>query len=132
MSTVVSRNGLFVVPRGRSDGFQARVGGHVLDLIDPSLYALAPAADDLMVLSIASPLAWSARPLLRRRGLPDYVGVNAEWQKRDDPPCLDDINVTVTVSRRAEAFSEELTASLEQTLASRSFAKPVLHVSFEE
>jgi hypothetical protein len=127
-----ARNALFVVPYGHGDGFQARVGGHVVDLIDPSSYALAPTADDLLVLSMASPLAWSARPLLRTRQLPDYVGVAAEWQLREDPPGLDDINLTVKVSRRAETISEELTASLERTLASRSFAKPVLHISFEE
>jgi hypothetical protein len=61
---------LFVVPNRRGDGFQASVRGHILDLIDPSSYALAPTADDLLVVSFASALAWSARSFLRTHGCP--------------------------------------------------------------
>jgi len=123
---LLSSSALFVVPRGRGDGFQARVRGHVLDLVDPSFYALAPTADDLLIVSIASPLAWTARTFLRTRGLPDYVSVTAEWQTHDD------VNLTVTVSRGAEVVSDELTAALEHTVESRSPFTPVLHISFEE
>ena len=57
-----SSDGLFVIPRGRGDGFQASIRGHILDLADPnSGHALAPTPDDLFIASIASGLAWSAQ-----------------------------------------------------------------------
>jgi hypothetical protein len=127
-----SSNALFVVPRGQGDGFQARVRGHVLDLIDPSSYPSAPTAYDFFILSIASPLAWSAQTFLRSRRQPDYVSVSAEWRIHDDPPSLDNIDLTVTVSRRAEALRAELTAALENKLASLSLAKPALRISMQE
>jgi uncharacterized OsmC-like protein len=127
-----SRSTLFVVPRERSDGFQASVRGHVLDLIDPDSYALAPNADDLLILSLASTLAWSARKLLRTRRLPDYVSVSAEWRTQDRPPRVEDINLTVAVSREADAVRVELATALETNLASRSLATPILSVSVTE
>jgi len=123
---------LFVTPRGEGHGFQARVRGHVLDLIDPGSYALSPTADDLFIVSMAAALAWSARSFLRDQGLPDYVGVSATWQTHDDPPALADIGLTVTVSRRAVAVQESLTTVLEASLAKRSLARPVVRVSLEE
>jgi hypothetical protein len=132
VSTLVSRNTLFVVPRGEGDGFQARVGGHVLDLIDPGSYALAPNTDDLFIVSLAAAVAWSARSFLRARDLPDYVSVSATWRTQDDPPGPADVNLAVTVSERAEAESGRLAAALESSLDARSFANPVLHVSAKE
>jgi len=73
-----SSNGLFVIPRGRGDGFQASIRGHILDLADPnSGHALAPTPNDLFIASIASGLAWSARSFLRSHRLPDDVSVFA-------------------------------------------------------
>lgn len=128
----VSSNGLFIVPRGRGDGFQATIRGHLLDLADPdSGHALAPTPDDLFIASIASELAWSARRFLRGYGLPDDVNVSARWRTQEDQPSLVDINLTVTVSSRAEALSAALTAALENSLAARSLPEPVVHISFE-
>jgi uncharacterized OsmC-like protein len=128
-----SNNGLFVIPRGRGDGFQATIRGHILDLADPgSGRPLAPTPDDLFIVSIASELAWSARRWLRASGLPDDVSVSARWRTPEDPPRLADINMTVTVSRRAEAFNAALAAVLANSLAPRSRAEPVVHISWEE
>jgi hypothetical protein len=122
---------LFVLPRGEGQGFRASVRGHVLDLIDPGSYALAPTTDDLFVVAIAASLAWSARSLLRAEGLPDYVSVAAEWRMGEDPPSPADINLRVTVSKRAEGMGAALTAAFEQSLATRFMARPVVDLSFE-
>ena len=127
-----SSDGLFVIPRGRGDGFQASIRGHILDLADPSSgRALAPSPDDLFIVSIASELAWSARRFLRASGLPDEVSVSAMWRRPDDLPGLDDINMTVAVSRRAAAVAAALAAAFEESLTARSLAEPVVHLSFE-
>ena len=123
---------LFVIPRAQRDGFQANIRGHMLDLADPaSAHALAPTPDDLFIVSIASELAWSARSLLRAYGMPDYVSVSATWQKHEHLPGLADIKVTVTVSRRAEAASAALDATLASRLAARSLTDSVVTISFE-
>ena len=122
---------LFVVPHGEGNGFRASVRGHVLELIDPDSYALAPTTDDLFVVSIAAALAWSARSFLRAKGLPDYVSVSAERRMQEDPPDPWDISVTVTVSQDAEAEAESLATAFEQSLAARLKADPVVHLSFE-
>ena len=124
---------LFVIPRGRGDGFQASIRGHILDLADPSSdHALAPTPDDLFIASIASECAWSARRFLRARGLPDYVAVSAKWRTDEDQPTFAAINLTVTVSRRAEAVSSTLAAAFASSLAARSLAEqPVVEISFE-
>jgi hypothetical protein len=122
---------LFVVPNRRGDGFQASVRGHILDLIDPSSYALAPTADDLLVVSFASALAWSARSFLRTHGLPDYVSVSAEWQSDEGQPRPANISVTVTVSNSAAAIRVDLAAALENDLAARFLAKPVVRIALE-
>jgi hypothetical protein len=77
-------HGLFVVPNGRSDVFYATIRGHEFELADPdSGHALAPTRDDLLVSSIASDLAWSAKRFLRTRRLPDEVSVYAEWRTHE-------------------------------------------------
>lgn len=123
---------LFIVPRGEGNGFRASVRGHVLDLIDPSSYALAPTADDLLVVSFAATLAWAARGFLRERNLPDYVSVSAERRVSEDPSSPWEISLTVTVSERAQAEAEALAGALEKSLAARLATDPVIHVSFEE
>jgi uncharacterized OsmC-like protein len=124
---------LFVIPRGRGDGFQASIRGHILDLADPSSgHALAPTPDDLFIVSIASECAWSARKFLRAYGLPDDVSVSANWRTtHEDPSSPADINLTVTVSSRPEAMSAALAAAVANSLAARSLAEPVVHISFE-
>jgi uncharacterized OsmC-like protein len=127
-----ARNSLFVIPRRRGDGFQAAIRGHILDLAEPcSHQALAPTPDDLFIASIASGVAWSARCVLRSRGLPDDVSVSANWQALEDRPGPVGISLTVAPPRRANAVSAALTAALENGLAARSLAKPVIHISFE-
>jgi uncharacterized OsmC-like protein len=122
---------LFITPTRRWDGFQASIHGHMLELADPTDHRLAPSPDDLLIAAIASDLAWSARRFLRARGLPEYVSVSAKWQTREDPPGLDDINLTVTVTSRAEAVSGALATSFENSLAARSLAEPVVHISLD-
>ena len=123
---------LFVIPRGRGDGFQASIRGHVLDLADPaSGQALAPTPDDLFIVSIASELAWSARSLLRAHGMPDDVSVSATWRRNEHVPGLADIKMTVTVSSRAEAAKAALDATFASRLAARSLAESVVSISFE-
>jgi uncharacterized OsmC-like protein len=127
-----SSHGLFVIPSGRGDGFRATIRGHILDLADPSSgHGLAPTPDDLFVVSIASELAWSARKLLRASGLPDDVSVAANWRTPEDVPRAGDIDLTLTVSRRAEAVSAALAAAFANRLAARSLGKPVAHISLE-
>jgi len=127
-----SSHGLFVIQRGRGDGFQATIRGHILDLADPSSgHALAPTPDDLFIVSIASEFGWSARRFLRAYGLPDEVSVSARWRTHEDLPSLADISLTVTVSRRVEAVSAALAAAFANSLAARSLAEPVVHISFE-
>jgi putative redox protein len=128
-----SSHALFVIPRGRGDGFRASIRGHILDLADPgSGHVLAPTPDDLFIASIAAELAWSARRFLQAYGLPDDVSVSAEWRTPEDLPSLADISLTVTVSRRAEAVGgAALAAAFQTSLAARSLAEPVVHISFE-
>jgi putative redox protein len=122
---------LFIIPTRRGDGFQASIHGHMLDLADPTDHRLAPSPDDLLIASIASDLAWSARRFLCAHGLPDDVSVSAQWQTTEGLPSLADITLTVTVSRRAKAVSEALAASFENSLAARTLAEPVVHISLE-
>ena len=127
-----SSHALLVNRHERRDGFWASIRGHILDLADPSSgHALAPTPDDLFIVSIASELAWSARSFLRASALPDDVSVSATWRTSEDPPGLADINLTVTVSRLAETVGAALGAALENNLAARSLAEPVVHISLE-
>jgi uncharacterized OsmC-like protein len=122
---------LFIIPTRRGDGFKASIHGHMLDLADPTDNRLAPSPDDLLIASIASDLAWSARSLLRANGLPDDVSVSARWQTAESLPRLADIGLTVTVSRDAEAVSSALAAAFASTVAARSLVEPVVHISLE-
>lgn len=127
-----SSDGLFVIPRGRGDGFQASIRGHILDLADPtSGHSLAPTPDDLFIASIASELAWSGRSLLRAHGMPDNVSVSATWRKQEHLSGRADIKMTVTVSARAEAVSAALDATFADRLAARSLGESVVNISFE-
>ena len=123
---------LFIIPTRRGGGFRAGINGHMLELADPTDHRLAPSPDDLLVASIAADLAWSARSFLRAQRLPDYVSVSAKWQTRGDLPSLADINLTVTVRRPAETVSAALAAALDNSLAARSLARPVVHISLDE
>jgi uncharacterized OsmC-like protein len=112
---------LFVTPTRRGDGFRASIRGHLLELADPdSGHRLAPTPNDLVIVSIASDLAWSARRFLRGHGLSDDVTVSAAWQTLENPPRLADISVTVAVSEAAETMSDALMAALEERVAARS------------
>jgi uncharacterized OsmC-like protein len=120
-SASASRQVLFVVPRGRGDGFRASIRGHLLELADPnSGHMLAPTPDDLLIASIASDFAWIARRFLRARELPDDVSVSATWRTREDPRSLEGINVTVTVSKKAGPVSAALATALETSLVASS------------
>jgi uncharacterized OsmC-like protein len=120
-SRSASRQVLFVVRRGRGDDFRASIRGHLLELADPnSGHMLAPTPDDLLMASIASDFAWIARRFLRARELPDDVSVSAKWWTREDPPSLEDIDVTVTVSERAASVSTALATALETSLVASS------------
>ena len=116
-------------PARRRNGFWASIRGHALDLADPdSDRELAPTPDDLFVASLASDLAWSARKILRAHGQPDDVSVSAEWRTPAGPAGVD---LTVTVPSDADAIRAELAAAVEASLAARSSAEPVVHVSFD-
>lgn len=129
----VSSLTLYVTRRGRGDGFEASIRGHILDLADPdSGHSLAPTPDDLFIASIVSDIAWSARNFLRTLDLPDDVSVSAEWRTREGLRSLADLNLTITVSRRAQAVTAALGAALEQSLAARSLAEAVVRISLEE
>jgi uncharacterized OsmC-like protein len=131
-AVATSSHALFVLPRRRGDGFQATIRGHTLDLADPSSgHALAPTPLDLLIVSIASDLAWSARRILRFHGLPDRVNVSAKWRTHENAPSLDDISLTVTVSRAAEKVSGALAAVFANSLATRRLAELVVHISLE-
>ena len=125
-----TRDALFIIPTRRRDGFKAGIRGHMLDLADPTDDRLAPSPDDLLIASIASRLAWSAQRFLRAHGLPDYVSVSAKWQR--DLPSLADINLTITVSRPAEAVSAALAAALDNSLPARSLVRLVVDISLDE
>jgi uncharacterized OsmC-like protein len=131
-ATPTSSHALFVIPCGQRDGFRASIRGHILDLADPSLgHALAPTPDDLLIVSIASEVAWSARSFLRAEGMPDDVSVTAEWRTPEGMRGLADVNLTVTVSSRAQAVGAALGAAFETSLAARSPSAPAVHISFE-
>lgn len=112
---------LFVNPTRLGDGFRASIRGHLFELADPgSGHRLSPTPDDLLIVSIASDLAWSARRFLRGHGLVDDVNVSAVWQTLKNPPRLAEISVTVAVSDTAETMSDALMAALEERVADRS------------
>jgi uncharacterized OsmC-like protein len=122
---------LFIIPTRWGDGFKASIHGHMLELADPTDPRLAPSPDDLLIASIASDLAWSARRFLRARGLRDDVTISARWQTTENGPRLADITLTVTVSTCAKPLSGALAATFANSLAARSLAEPVVHISLK-
>jgi uncharacterized OsmC-like protein len=121
---------LFIIPT-RWDGFNASINGHMLELADPAEHRLAPSPDDLLIASIASDLAWSARGLLRARGLPDDVSVSARWQTTGCLPSLAEITLTVTVPTVAKAVRRTLQTVFANSLAARSLAEPAVYISLK-
>ena len=112
---------LFVVPTRTAASFQASIRGRMLDLADPgSADWVAPTPDDLFVASIASDFAWLARRFLRSRGLDDYVSVSAAWRTLNGRPRLEQLDMSVTVSKSAEAACPALVAVLQNRFAARS------------
>ena len=106
---------LFVVPTRSGDGFRASIRGHQLDLADPDSPAgLAPTPDDLLLVSVASEIAWSARRFLRSWGLDAHVNVSA----RECPAsrCPD---VIVSVADGPVEIVERLATALEDGLPAR-------------
>jgi hypothetical protein len=59
------------------------------------------------------------------------VSVSATWRTNADLPSPADIDLTVTVSRRAEAVSAALAAAFANGFAARSLAEPVVYISLE-
>jgi hypothetical protein len=119
-----SRGALFVTPE-RGGGLRASIRGHLLELAEPSpVHRLAPTPDDLLIASIGSDLAWSARHFLHGHGLPDDVSVSAEWRRLESPPSLADVSLTVTMSETVEAMSDALEATLAERVAARSLGEP--------
>jgi uncharacterized OsmC-like protein len=120
------REALFVVPNRQGDGFRASIRGHLLDLAEPSPgHGLAPTPDDLLIASIASDLAWSARYFLRAHGAPEDVSVSAAWRTLKTPSRLADIRITVSVPDSVETESDALMAALEERVAARSLDEPL-------
>jgi uncharacterized OsmC-like protein len=112
---------VFVIPTRRGDGLRASIRGHVLELADPNPgHGLAPTPDDLLIVAVASDLAWSARRFLRDQGLTDDVSVSAAWRTPENPPSLPDISVTVALPEAAETMSDALMTALEARVAARS------------
>jgi uncharacterized OsmC-like protein len=126
-----SSRALFIIPTRWGDSLTASIRGHMLELADPADHRLAPSPDDLLIASIASDLAWSARSFLRASRLPDDVSVSATWRTIEGLPSLAEITLTVTMSRRAEVLSGALAAAFANSLAARSLAEPVVHISLE-
>src|SRR5687768_924755 len=80
ISAAATSHALFIIPTRWGGGFTASIHGHLLELADPADHRLAPSPDDLLIASVASDLAWSARRFLRAQGLPDGVSVSARWR----------------------------------------------------
>jgi hypothetical protein len=128
----VSASGLaiFVGPNKRGDGFRASILGHMFELADPDVSrGLVPTPTDLLTVAIAADVAWFARRFLRARGVPDYVGVSARPGTREPQAGPGDVEVTVDVSKDAEAVCTALAAALERRLVALSSLSARLHVS---
>jgi uncharacterized OsmC-like protein len=115
----------FVTPTRTGDGFHASIRGHRVDLADPMTGdTLAPTPTDLLMLAIASEIAWSARALLRQVGLPDRVSVSGAWRTQVEAHKLE-LDLTLTVSTRAERVSRGLLAALDGGLVARTASVPL-------
>jgi len=111
---------LFIVPARRGEGLLASIRGRVIVLADPADDPFAPTADELLILSIASELAWSARRFLSAQGQVTDVSLAVTWQTVEDPPRLADISVTVTAPPIADTLRAALQSALEERAAARS------------
>jgi hypothetical protein len=121
---------LFILPARRGDGLLASVRGRVIVLADPAADPFAPTADELLILSIASELAWSARRFLTAQGQATDVSLAVTWQTVEDPPRVADISVTVTAPPIADALRAALQSELEKRAAVRSPRDPLrVHLS---
>jgi hypothetical protein len=130
-----SSHSLYIVPQGLGSGFLATIRGHILELANPgssSDHSLAPTPDDLLIASLASELAWSTRAFLRAHGLPDDVGVAANWRTGVDLSGPVEVALTVTVSAAAEGARTELARLLENDLGARLLDHPRVHISLDE
>src|SRR5262249_8612369 len=83
---------LFIVPTRRGDGLMASIRGRMIELEDPTDDPSGPTSDEILILSIASDLAWYAHRFFRGRGLAADVNITALWQTVDDPPRLADVS----------------------------------------
>jgi hypothetical protein len=124
---------LFFVPARRGDEFLASIRGRVIVLADPADDPFAPTADELLILSIASELAWSARRFLRAQGQAADLSLTVTWQTVENPPRLAHISVTVTAPPIADALRAALQSALEETAAARSPGDPLrVHLHCQE
>jgi hypothetical protein len=124
VSSFPNSRSLFIVPTRRGDGFRANVRGRILELEDPSDHRFAPTPTDLVILSIASDLAWFARRFLHGHGEAADVSVAAAWQAVDDPPRLTDLEISVTLPSTTETTGDALQSALEERAAAHSFDGP--------
>ena len=93
-------------------------------LADPADDPFAPTADELLILSIASELAWSTRRFLRAEGQATDVSLTVPWQTVENPPTLEDISVTVTAPPIVDTLRAALQSALEERAAARSPGDP--------
>ena len=98
----------------------ASIRGRMIELEDPTDDPSGPTSDEILILSIASDLAWYAHRFFRGRGLAADVNITALWQTVDDPPRLADVSFTIDVSGVAETTCEALRSALEERAAARS------------
>jgi uncharacterized OsmC-like protein len=116
-----SYRALFVLPDPRSGGFQANIRGHQLPLADPdSRHELAPTPSDLLITSIASALAWTARRFLRGHELDEYVSVTAHSRTQQGSSYPRELALVVSVSEACALEVEALTTALERELDARA------------
>jgi uncharacterized OsmC-like protein len=125
---------LFVLPDPRSGGFQASIRGHQLPLADPdSRHELAPTPNDLLITSIASALAWTARRFLRGHELDEYVSVTAHSRTQQESSYLCELTLVVSVSEACALEVDALTTALERELDARAHGMQLnVHVHVDE
>ena len=121
---------LFILPARRGDGLLASIRGRMIVLADPADDPFAPTTHELLILSIASELAWSARRFLSAQGQATDVSLAVTWQTVEDPPRLADISVTITAPPIGDTLCAALQSALEKRSAVRSPGDPLrVHIS---
>ena len=115
---------LFILPARRGDGLLASIRGRVIVLADPADDPFAPTADELLILSIASELAWSARRFLSAQGQASDVSLTVTWQTVAEPPRLANVSLTLTAPPIVETLRSALQSVLEERAAARSPGNP--------